>query len=181
MLLESEKVDLGTPIVDFELPGIDGKTYTPESFKGYESVALIVTCNHCPYAVASWPILIELQKQFQDRGVQFVAINPNDAVNYPDDAFDKMGPVAEKIGLNFPYLRDESQDVSRRLKAQCTPDIYVYNRDQKLYYHGRINDNWQQPEQVTQENLKDAITSLLNGEKAPETQYPSMGCSIKWK
>ena len=181
MLLESEKIDLGTPLVNFKLPGIDGQTYTPESFRNYEALVVVVSCNHCPYAVASWPILIALQKQFQDKGVRFVAINPNDGVRYPDDAFEKMAPYAETIGLNFPYLRDETQQVARDLRAQCTPDIYVYNNRRKLYYHGRINDNWQHPEKVTQENLKDAISRLVNNEPAPERQYPSMGCSIKWK
>lgn len=180
VLLQSRPVDIGTDIVDFNLLGTDGNYYSPESFSDAQGLVLVVTCNHCPYAKASWPVLIGLQTEFKDRGIQFVAINPNDSNTFPEDSYDKMKEYEKEIGINFPYLRDETQKVAEELQAVCTPDIYVYDQYRKLYYHGRINDNWQHPDKVTEHNLKDALISLLNAEEPPENQPPSMGCSIKW-
>ena len=83
--------------------------------------------------------------------------------------------------INFPYLRDESQEIAKTYKAACTPDVFVYDEKRKLYYHGRINDNWQNPQQVKNEDLKDAINNFISGNPPPQPQNPSLGCSIKWK
>ncbi|RJP58213.1 MAG: thioredoxin family protein [Candidatus Auribacter fodinae] len=181
MLLESKKIELGTPVVEFALKGVDGKIYTPSSFAGASALVVVVTCNHCPYAKASWPLLIRLQAAFKEEGVQFVAVNPNDDDAYPEDSFERMKENAKALALNFPYLRDDTQSVARNLGAVCTPDIYVYDSSHKLYYHGRINDNWQDPNKVREQNLKDAIERLLRGDVPPLKQPPSIGCSIKWK
>ena len=181
VLLESESIKIGTQTVNFSLPGTDGKTYTLDDFKDKEALVLVVTCNHCPYAEASWPVLIDLQNYFADKSVQFVAINPNDSDTFSEDNFENMKINAKKLGLNFPYLRDKTQKIAKQLKAVCTPDIYLYGSERKLFYHGRINDNWQNPQKVKDESLKNAINDLLAGKNPPDTQYPSMGCSIKWK
>ncbi len=180
VLLESKSLEIGTPIVNFNLKGTDGNNYTPDNFKDAKSIVLVVTCNHCPYAKASWPLLIDLQNKFKEKGVQFVAVNPNDSDAYPEDSYESMIEFEKKLGINFPYLRDKTQEVARSLQAVCTPDIYVYDQDRKLYYHGRVNDNWQNPDKVTERNLEDALNSLINNKPAPKDQPPSMGCSIKW-
>ena len=110
-----------------------------------------------------------------------MAINPNDENQYPEDSFDEMKKRITDWKINFPYLRDETQEIARAYKAACTPDIFVYDDKRKLYYHGRINDNWQYPNQVKSEDLKDAINNLISGNPPPQPQYPSLGCSIKWK
>ena len=92
-----------------------------------------------------------------------------------------MPEYAKKWGMNFDYLHDESQDVAKKYQAQCTPDIFVYDENHKLAYHGRIDDNWQKPENVTTHDLQDALHALVKGEKVSEDQHPSMGCSIKWR
>ncbi|MEW6534998.1 MAG: thioredoxin family protein [Candidatus Auribacterota bacterium] len=179
--VKSQRVPLGSALPEFSLPGVDGKTYSKDSFADAKALVVVITCNHCPYAKASWPVLIGLQDEFKDKGVQFVGINPNDAEMFPEDNFDNMVIYSKELGINFPYLRDESQETARALEAVCTPDVYVYGADRTLYYHGRINDNWQKPDQVQEHSLKNALNSLLNGEPAPEDQEPSFGCSIKWK
>lgn len=177
----STTITLGTPIFSFDLPGVDGKNYSPNSFKDAQVLVVAFSCNHCPYAKAAWPLLIDLYKKYQDRGVAFVAINPNDETQYPEDDFATMKVKAKEWGIPFPYLRDESQDVARNYDARCTPDMYMFDKDRKLAYRGRINDNWQDPSKVTRHDLADAIEKLLRGEKPDEPQHPSMGCSIKWK
>jgi len=181
VLTESKTVKIGTPAVEFNLPGTDGKNYSNESFKDAKVLVIVITCNHCPYAKAAWPLLINLQHKYKEQSVQFVAINPNDDVEYPEDSFENMKGMVNKLGINMPYLRDENQEIARKLNAVCTPDIFVYGHDRNLYYHGRINDNWQNPEKVTSNDLDNAINGLLNGDPPPKNQMPSMGCSIKWK
>lgn len=177
----STTVPLGTPIFPFDLSSVDGRDYSVESFKDAQVLVVVFSCNHCPYAKASWPLLIDLYHKLKDRGVAFVAINPNDEIQYPEDDFGTMKIRAKEWGIPFPYLRDESQEVAQAYDARCTPDIYVYDKERKLVYRGRINDNWQDPSKLTRHDLRDAIEALLQGEKPKEPQFPSMGCSIKWK
>jgi peroxiredoxin len=181
VLLESFKLTLGEDAHDFSLSGTDDQTYSLDSFSDAKVLVIIFMCNHCPYVQAVLDRMIQIQADYKDKGVQFVGINSNDAENYPEDSFDGMKQVVEEKGINFPYLFDESQGVARTYQAQCTPDIYVYDQDRKLAYHGRIDDNWQEPENVTKQELREALDALVAGKKPAEDQNPSMGCSIKWK
>ena len=180
-LMHSKGMPIGTPAPPFTLPGVHGKMHSLDSFADAEVLVVVFTCNHCPYAKASEDRLIQLQKDYKDRGVRFVAINPNDDEKYPDDSFEKMKERAESKGFNFPYLRDESQAIARAYDAACTPDIFVFDRDRKLIYNGRIDDNWQQPDQVTRQDLREVLDAALEGRKVDFEHVPSMGCSIKWK
>ena len=181
VLLESLSIPMGTPVSDFSLPGIDGKTYTLDSFSDAKILVLVFMCNHCPYVQAVIDRLIALQADYKDKGVQFVGINANESDNYPEDGFEKMKEYTDSWGLNFPYIRDESQKVAKTYKAQCTPDMFVFDQERKLAYHGRIDDNWQDPENVTKNEMREALNALLEDREISLPQKPSMGCSIKWK
>ena len=180
-LLHSTTGQLGTLAHDFELPGVDGRTYTLSSFANRRSLVIIFMCNHCPYVKAVLQRLIDLQNAFSGRGVQLIGINSNDATRYPDDSFDNMKTVAQERGISFPYLFDKTQETAKVYGAVCTPDLYVYGEERKLLYRGRIDDNWEHPEQVTRQDLKSALEDILAGRPVPNEQVPSMGCSIKWK
>jgi len=180
-LLHSKGMPVGTSAPPFALPGVDGNIHSLQSFADAELLVVVFTCNHCPYAIACEDRLIALQSDYQDKGVQLVAINPNDAVGYPDDSFGKMKERAQAKGFNFPYLRDESQEVARAYDAACTPDIFVFDRDRKLLYNGRIDDNWQESENVTRHELRELLDAALQGKDVDFAHTPSMGCSIKWK
>jgi peroxiredoxin len=180
-LLHSTMVPLGTAAIDFKLPGIDGVKYSLDTFVDSKVLVIIFMCNHCPYVKAVIQRLIDLQEDTLSQGVRLVGINCNDAQKYPDDSFENMQKVATEWGMNFSYLFDESQTVAKKYDAVCTPDIYVYGKEKKLLYRGRIDDNWENVEQVTQRDLKQAIDCILAGQEVPAKQVPSMGCSIKWK
>ena len=180
-LLHSTMVPLGTATIDFRLPGIDGTEYSLDNFVENKVLVIIFMCNHCPYVKAVIQRLIGLQEETLSQGVRLVGINCNDAQKYPDDSFDSMQNVAMEWGMNFSYLFDESQTVAKKYDAVCTPDIYVYGKEKKLLYRGRIDNNWENVEQVTQRDLKQAIDCILAGQEVPAKQVPSMGCSIKWK
>jgi peroxiredoxin len=180
-VMHSKGMPIGTPAPPFSLPGVDGKTWSLGSFPDAELLVVVFTCNHCPYAMASEDRLIAIQDDYREKGVRLVAINPNDDRKYPDDSFANMKKRAADKGFNFPYLRDESQEVSRAYDAACTPDIFVFGRDRKLIYNGRIDDNWQQPEQVKRRDLRAVLDAALQGKTVSFEHVPSMGCSIKWK
>ena len=180
-LLESTMPPLGTPAHDFSLEGIDSKTHSLKSYSEKEIIVIIFMCNHCPYVKAVLKRITDLQNDFIDRGVQFIGINPNDATRYPDDSLENMKIIAKENDFSFPYLIDPSQEVAKSYDAVCTPDLYVYGKNRKLAYRGRIDDNWEDSEKVTQQDLKLALENILSGEVITSKQIPSMGCSIKWK
>ena len=180
-VMHSRGMPVGTPAPPFSLLGVDGEKRSLDSFADAELLVVVFTCNHCPYAIASEDRLIEIQNDYGNRGVQLVAINPNDDEKYPDDSFEKMKERAADKAFPFPYLYDESQDVARAYDAACTPDIFVFDRERKLLYNGRIDDNWQEPEQVTRRDLRAVLDAALEGRTVDFEHVPSMGCSIKWK
>jgi thiol-disulfide isomerase/thioredoxin len=180
-LIESLKLEPGTPAEDFVLSGIDGKKYSPADYRGKVLVVAFI-CNHCPYAQAVWPRLVELDKKYAGRGVQFLAVNPNvDNPDFEEETVPKMKEYAARFKMEFPYLPDSTQEVAKKFKAQCTPDIYVFDKDGMLAYHGRVDDNWKEPGKVTRRELDEALDALVKGNKPDTDQHPSMGCSIKWK
>jgi peroxiredoxin len=181
MAVESATPTIGTPCPDFRLPAVDGRTYTREDFGGAPVLVVMFICNHCPYVQAVEDRLIALAREFEPSKVQFVAICANDAASYPDDAFDKLAERWRKKAYGFPYLHDEDQTIARAFGAVCTPDIFVYGRDRKLAYRGRIDDSWKDPTKVTRRDLADALNALLAGKAPSAEQRPSLGCSIKWR
>ncbi|MFA5134892.1 MAG: thioredoxin family protein [Patescibacteria group bacterium] len=178
VLLHTPAAALGERIHQFSLPGTDGKIYSPASFTAAPAVVIVFTCNHCPYAQYAKPKLIELNRLFAPQGVQFVAINPNDADAYPEDSFESM--KQPEYNLPFPYLRDESQAVAQEYGAVCTPDIFVYDGRRELAYRGQV-DNGRPGHESTTDDLKQALQLVLDGQKITAPQQPSAGCSIKWK
>lgn len=180
VLLESENIEMGTPAPDFTLMGTDDKEHTLSEFKGKKALVVVFMCNHCPYVQAQWERLVSLQSKFGESGVQFVGINPNSNPDYPEDSFDKMKEYFVEYEMNFPYLVDPKQNVARAFGAKCTPDIFVYDEEQKLAYHGRIDDNWKDGAAATSHELDAVLQLLVDGKVIEMKQNPSMGCSIKW-
>jgi len=180
-LMHSKGMPVGTPAPAFSLPGVDGQTWSLDSFADAELLVVVFTCNHCPYAIATEDRLLEIQQDYAGRGVRLVAISSNDAEKYPDDSYGEMKKRAQEKGFNFPYLYDESQDVARAYDAACTPDPFVFDRGRKLIYNGRVDDNWQEPGKVTRQDLRLVLDAALEGRTVDFEHVPSMGCSIKWK
>ena len=176
---QSRGMPVGTPAPPFSLPGVDGRTRDLASFDA-DVLVVVFTCNHCPYAIANEDRLIALARDYEGRA-DVVAISANDATRYAADSFDAMKKRSDDKGFNFPYLYDESQEVARAYDAACTPDPFVFDRDRKLVYNGRIDDNWQDESAATRRDLRAAIDAALAGEAVGFDVAPAMGCSIKWK
>lgn len=171
---------IGSPAIDFSLPGVDGKTYSLASFKDKPILVNAFWCNHCPYVQAWEDRTIAVQRDYAVKGVQFVTINPNDEGSYPEDDFAHMVERAKMKSYKFPYLRDETQQVAEAYGAVCTPDFFVFDSSRKLRYRGRLDDS-KDPKAVKQHLMREALDALLAGREPPVTFFPPMGCSIKWK
>jgi peroxiredoxin len=164
----------------FSLPGVDGRTHSLDDYAGSELLVLIQSCNHCPYVLAWEGRMSAIARDYAGRGVSVVAVNANDASRYPVDSFDEMRKHAEREGFPFDYLHDEDQTLARALGAERTPEVFVFDRDRRLVYHGAIDDSRDETE-VTKQYLRDALDAVLAGNVAEVTETPSVGCSVKWR
>ena len=139
-------------------------------------------CVHCPFVKHLQNALAELGKEYVDQGLGIVAISANDIENYPDDAPDKMKTMAETLGFNFPFCYDESQEVAKAYTAACTPDFFLFDKDNNLVYRGQFDDSRPGNDiPVTGKDLKAAIEGVLRDRTVDTQQKPSIGCNIKWK
>jgi len=178
----TQLLPLGSKAPDFELVNVDGKTVTLADFAGAKGLLVIFMCNHCPFVLHIAAELATLTSEYQEKGVAVVGINSNDASHYPQDSPEQMIHEAENRGYTFPYLYDERQDVAAAYKAACTPDFFVFDRNQQLAYRGQFDSS--RPNSgipVTGTDLRRALDALLAGKPAPAEQKPSIGCNIKWR
>jgi peroxiredoxin len=173
-------VSATTTAPSFDLPGVDGRSHSLEEYADAPVLVLVQSCNHCPYVIAWEERINALQREFGDRGVRIVAVNSNDAEQYPTDSFEAMVEHAREAGYVFDYLYDESQEVARALGAERTPEAYVYDAERRLVYHGAVDDS-REVDGVTEHYLRDAIEAALAGETPPVADTPPVGCSVKWK
>ena len=176
----SNVLSIGDPMPPFTLPATDDMTVESGMIKD-PVIAIVFTCNHCPYAQAYEQRLKDLMEDFDEEGVQFVLVSSNDAEGYPDDSFENMKRKKEETGWPCPYCYDETQDIANAFGALCTPHCFVFDRERVLKYKGRIDDNWEREEEVTEHNLRDALAALVAGQEPPAHEANAIGCSIKWK
>ncbi len=174
-------LDIGDKAIGFDLPGTDQETHSLSDYGEKAAVAVVFTCNHCPYARAWEDRIVSIQGDYSGSGLQVLAINANDADKYLDDGFPQMQQRAEEKGFNFPYLRDESQEVAAAYGAERTPEVFLFDGDGKLAYHGAVDDNYDDPDAVQNAYLRDAVEAVLAGKEPPTSQTRPVGCSIKWK
>ncbi len=179
--MATKSLKLGDQAINFSLPGVDGNTYSLDRFRDKEIVIVLFMCNHCPYVKATIHRIIALQEEFKNKGIALVGINPNDPKNYPEDSFDNMKIIATEKKYNFPYLLDETQEIAGAYDAACTPEFFLFDKDRKLRYHGRLDDNWKEPSKVTRRDLAEAIKEVLDGKEVTKPEILAIGCSIKWK
>jgi thiol-disulfide isomerase/thioredoxin len=168
-------------IISFTLPGVDGKTVSPQDFRDSAALAVIFWCNHCPYVRAWEDRVIALQREYAGRGVRFILINSNDPQKYPEDSFEQMQARARLKDYPFPYLFDESQEVARQYGATRTPEVFLFDAARTLRYHGAPDDNSEDPRAVQQHYLRDALEALLSDRAPAPAETTPRGCTIKWR
>ena len=172
-------IPLGTDSPDFNLKATDNNFYNLSSFSDKKILVIMFTCNHCPYVKAYEDRLIKIQEDYSDRSISLIAINSNETINYPEDTFEKMQIRVTEKSYNFTYLRDEDQSVASSYGASFTPEIFVFDSDRKLRYHGRIDDN-KDPNSVNSSDLRIALDAILSNSTIDNPETHGIGCSIKW-
>jgi thiol-disulfide isomerase/thioredoxin len=187
---EHKTLAIGASAPDFSLPGVDGKTYTLASFKNSKVLAIVFMCNHCPTSQAYEGRVIKLTSDYASKGVSVVAINPNnpaslrlDELGYSDvgDSFEEMKIRARDVHFNFPYLYDGDTEItSNKYGPVSTPHIFIFDKDRKLRYQGRIDDMENPAKKPTSQDARNAIDALLAGKEVPVATTKVFGCSIKW-
>jgi peroxiredoxin len=171
---------IGAETPQFDLPGVDGQNHSLDSYDDADVLVLVQSCNHCPYVQAWESRLSAIASDYADRGVRVVAINSNDADSHPEDSFDEMQKRSREQGFTFDYLYDEPQSVARALGAERTPEVFVYDRDRRLRYHGAIDDS-RDESGVSQRYLRDALDAVLAGNDPAVAETPPVGCTVKWR
>ena len=191
MPADAHSLKIGDPAPDFSLPGIDGRTYSLADFKDAPVLMVVFLSNHCPYSHAAETRLLPLYAEMKARGLAVVAINPNSPAGIEiselgyskyNDTFAEMKLYARDRGFTFPYLYDgETQRIAKAYGCLCTPHIFLFDRDRRLRYAGRLDDSpYPEASTVTQTDARNAIVALLDGQPVPVPMTKPFGCATKW-
>ena len=180
---ESNEFKVGKIAPDFNLMNtVDDKHYALNDLKGNKGTLIMFICNHCPFVIHVNSELVDMANAYAEKGIGFIAISSNDAINYPQDSPEKMKIHAHTENYPFPYLYDETQEVAKAYDAACTPDFYIFDDNLKLVYRGQLdNSRPDNGQPLTGKDLRQALDCLIVGEENTKTQKPSIGCNIKWK
>lgn len=180
--MATDTLKIGSSLPSFiDLAGTDGKKYSLKDFADKKVLVVVFSCNHCPTVQAYEDRMIGFQRDYAQKGVQLVAINSNETVNYPEDNFEEMVKRARRRGFNFPYLRDEDQSAATAFGATHTPEFFLFDEQRKLRYHGKMDDNHKDPAAVKLNYLREAADAVISGREVKEPETYSIGCTIKWK
>jgi peroxiredoxin len=188
--VDHKTLAIGESAPDFSLPGIDGKTYTLQSFKNAKVLVIVFMCNHCPTSQAYEDRMVKITSDYAAKGVSVVAINPNnpaglrlDELGYSDlgDSFEEMKIRAKNMKFNFPYLYDgETEVTANKYGPVATPHIFIFDKDRKLRYNGRIDDMENPAKTPHSLDARNAIDAILAGKEIAVPVTKTFGCSIKW-
>jgi peroxiredoxin len=178
----STMLELGTLAPAFRLPDFDDKLIAHDDFPQAKALLIAFICNHCPFVKHIRNEFAAFAREYQPRGLAVIAIASNDIASYPQDGPTGMTEEARTVGYTFPYLFDETQQIARAYRAACTPDFFLFDSTRRLIYRGRFDAS--RPGNgipVTGADLRAATDAVIANAPVPQDQYPSIGCSIKWK
>lgn len=176
--------EVGDAAADFKLKNIDGKMVSLSDFKSSKGFIVVFTCNHCPYAKKYEDRIVELDKKFKNQGYPVIAVNPNDPNVQPEDGYKQMIDRAKEKGFTFPYLVDEGQKVYPLYGATKTPHVFVLKKENGkniVKYIGAIDNNYENPNDVSEYYVQDAVNALIKGEPVKMDKTVAIGCTIKVK
>ena len=181
-LTYSQMLSLNTKLPKFNLINtINNREFSSDNLSEQKGKLIMFICNHCPFVIHYHQQIIAINKNYKDM-IEFVAISSNDIKNYPEDAPDKMKKLWQDLDLDFPYLYDETQEIAKKYQAVCTPEFYLFNKNNQLIYRGRMDDSSpNNNNKITAYDLRNAIDNFLENKQINPNQNPSMGCNIKWK
>lgn len=179
----SKMIALGTSAPQFKLKDTNSNyKYSFQDLKGSKGTLVIFMCNHCPFVLHVLDEIIMIANDYRVQGLGIIAISSNDVKKFPQDSPEMMTEFAFQNKIDFPYLYDETQEVAKSFDAACTPDFYLFDNQDRLFYRGQLDDS--RPNNgipLSGSDLRNAIDALIYNRSLNEIQKPSIGCSIKWK
>ncbi|KAF2341508.1 thioredoxin family protein [Flavobacterium tistrianum] len=180
---ESTMLPLGTIAPDFYLKDTNSNnTFSFEDLKGSKGTLVMFICNHCPFVHHVIKEVVMIANDYRVQGIGVIAISSNDVIKYPEDSPELMADFAMENKIDFPYLYDETQEIAKAYQAACTPDFYLFDNQDRLFYRGQLDDS--RPGNgipLSGSDLRGAIDALIYNRNLKEPQKPSLGCGIKWK
>jgi len=183
VLTPSTMLPLGTIAPNFQLLDVvSEKIISLDQFNHQKGLLIMFICQHCPFVKHIQIELGKLGQDYQNQGLEIIAISSNSIETHPEDSPEKLKQMAEEFNFNFPICYDETQEIAKAYTAACTPDFFLFDHNKKLVYRGQLDDS--RPSNglpVTGKDLRQAIDLLLNNQPISEDQKPSIGCNIKWK
>lgn len=174
-------LNVGDQAPDFKLKGVDGKMVSLADYEDAKGYIVIFTCNTCPYAIAYEDRIIALHNKYAPQGFPVVAVNPNDAKIQPGDSFEKMKMRAKEKGFPFPYVLDETQEITKTYGASRTPHVFVLDKSRTVKYIGAIDNNHKDAGAADKKYVEDAVDALMAGKKIETETTKAVGCGIKWR
>ena len=181
-LTYSSMLPLGTKLIAFNLINtVSGENFSSEELDNSKQTLIMFICNHCPYVIHYHGEIVKLSIDYNQK-INMVAISSNDIIEYPQDSPERMKELWNSLNLSFPYLFDETQQIAKKYKAECTPEFYLFNHQNKLEYRGRMDETSPGSDKFPSgKDLRMAIDNLLSNQPICKEQLPSMGCNIKWR
>lgn len=173
-------ISLGDKAPDFSLPATDGKTYSLSDFDDADVLVVFFTCNHCPAVKGSDDVTRKTAERFASTGVRFVGINSNATEHHADDDFDHMVARMEEHAFPWIYLRDDDQSIALAYGGLRTPHFFVFDKDRTLVYTGRGVDNPYKSEEITVNDLENALEEITSGQPVSTPITNPIGCNVKF-
>ena len=169
------------PMADVKMRSVDGSEVSIAGVAGPKGTLVVFTCNHCPWAKAWEERIVALGNEYREKGIGVIAVNANDPKAYADDGFDEMVARAKERGMRYPYAVDATSKIAEAFGATHTPEAFLFDKDGKLVYHGAVDDNAKEPDQVENHWLKDALDAVVAGSDVAVRETKSIGCSITFR
>ncbi|TCN57518.1 thioredoxin family protein [Flavobacterium circumlabens] len=179
----SNMLALGTMAPEFRLKDTNSNdAFSFEDLKGSKGTLVVFICNHCPYVLHVINEIVMIANDYRVQGIGVIAISSNDIEKFPQDSPEMMTEFAFRNKIDFPYLFDETQEVAKAFDAACTPDFFLFDNRDRLFYRGQLDNS--RPNNgipLSGSDLRSAIDALIYNRSLKDPQKPSVGCNIKWK
>ncbi|MFN2387301.1 MAG: thioredoxin family protein [Thermoanaerobaculia bacterium] len=166
---------IGSAAPDFQLTTLDGKPFNLSRTAASQNATVIMfIATMCPYSNAYNDRMRDMAEAYRARGVLFVGINSNKT-----EPAEEAREHAKSNRHTFPIMKDPDNKVANMYDAKRTPEIFVVDKQGKVVYHGRIDENYEDPKGVTSPDLKNALDALLAGKPIERAETKAFGCTIK--
>ena len=179
----SEVLPIGSamPKADVKLKDISGKEVAIKEVKKENGVLVMFSCNTCPYVIKNQQRTVDIAAFAEKNNVGVIILNSNEGQRDDADSYEAMKAYAKEQGYKWHYVIDKNHELADAFGANRTPESFLFNKELKLVYHGAIDDNPSDADNVKRHHLKEAINEMIAGKEISHKESRSVGCTIKRK